>query len=176
MELKEFTIPFTGLKLGEHEWVYKIDNAFFESFEYNEYNESSVKTTAKLVKMAHMMELEMKATGSVNVNCDLTGVPFDQEVDSQLHLVIKFGAEFNNEDDEILILPHGEYQINIAQYIYEMLVLGVPQKRVHPGVEDGTLKSDILDKLKELEPKGENPQTGNIDPRWDKLKNLLTDK
>jgi uncharacterized metal-binding protein YceD (DUF177 family) len=58
-------------------------------------------------------------------------------------------------------------------------VLAVPHKRIHPGIEDGTLKSDVLDKLEELSPKGtneDNDNEENIDPRWNKLKNLLNDK
>lgn len=176
MKLKEFFIPFSGLKLGKHEFVYEIDNAFFESFEYQEFNGASVKVTAILEKMSNMMELEIEAVGTVNVDCDMTGEPFDQPIHSDLHLVIKFGEEYNDEDDEILIIPHGEYQINIAQYIYEMLVLAVPQKRVHPGVLDGTLKSEILDKLEELQPKEEKKPSEKTDPRWDDLKKLLTDK
>ncbi|MEW2920578.1 DUF177 domain-containing protein [Muricauda sp. ANG21] len=176
MKLKEFYIPFSGLKLGKHEFVYEIDNAFFESFEYQEFNGASVQVTAVLEKMSTMMELEVEAKGTVNVDCDLTGEPYDQPISSDLQLVIKFGEEYNDEDDEILIIPHGEHQFNIAQYVYEMLVLAVPQKRVHPGVEDGTLKSDILDKLEELQPKEEKKPSEKTDPRWDDLKKLLTDK
>ncbi len=176
MKLKEFNIPFSGLKLGKHEFVYEIDNAFFESFEYQEFNGASIHTKAILDKMSTMMELRIEAEGTVNVDCDLTGEPFDQPIESDLYLVIKFGEEYNDEDDEILIIPHGEFQINIAQYIYEMLVLAVPQKRVHPGVEDGTLKSDILDKLEELQPKEQKEPSEKTDPRWDDLKKLLTDK
>ncbi|MFC4220708.1 YceD family protein [Flagellimonas marina] len=176
MKLKEFFIPFSGLKLGKHEFVYEIDNAFFESFEYQEFNGASVQVTAVLEKMSTMMELEVEAKGTVNVDCDLTGEPYDQPISSDLQLVIKFGEEYNDEDDEILIIPHGEHQFNIAQYVYEMLVLAVPHKRVHPGVEDGTLKSDILDKLEELQPKEEKKPSEKTDPRWDDLKKLLTDK
>ena len=57
-----------------------------------------------------------------------------------------------------------------------MLVLAVPQKRVHPGVLDGTLQSEVLDKLKELQPKETKENKEDIDPRWDALKKLLTDK
>mgnify|MGYP001022005601 CR=1 FL=1 len=74
----------------------------------------------------------------------------------------------------------------IAQYIYEMIVLSIPLKRVHPGVKDGTLQSEALEKLKTMtakkevkEKNKENKQQQNqenIDPRWDKLKQLLTDK
>jgi uncharacterized metal-binding protein YceD (DUF177 family) len=110
------------------------------------------------------------------VDCDLTGESYDQPIDSNLKLVVKFGEEYNDEDDEILIIPHGGHQFNIAQYIYEMLVLAVPQKRVHPGVEDGTLQSDILEKLEELQPKEQKEPSEKTDPRCDDLKKLLTDK
>ena len=176
MEKREFLIPFIGLKEGKHKFEYDIENTFFESFGYDEFNGAAIKVYALLNKMSIMMELEIEASGSVNVNCDLTNEPFDQEIDSELQLVIKFGEEFNNEDDEILILPHGEHQFNIAQYVYEMLVLAVPQKRIHPGVEDGTLKSDTLKKLQELRPKESTKESEATDPRWDGLKKLLTDK
>ena len=176
MEPKEFFIPFSGLKLGKHEFEYEIDNTFFESFGYQEFNGTQIKVTAILNKMNNMMELELDSEGNVNVDCDVTGEAFDQSIASELKLVIKFGETYDDENDEILILPHGEYQFNIAQYVYEMLVLAVPQKRVHPGVLDGSLQSDVLDKLEELQPKEKKESSENIDPRWDDLKKLLTDK
>ena len=59
-----------------------------------------------------------------------------------------------------------------------MIILSIPIKRIHPGIVDGTLQSDILKKLEELSPKGseEKEQTEEIDPRWNTLKKLLTDK
>jgi len=126
-----------------------------------------------------MMELFFEASGTVNVNCDLTNESFEMPLEGSLRLVVNFGDEFNDDNEEILILPHGEYEINIAQYVYELIVLAVPQKRIHPGVEDGTLKSDVLDKLEELSPKEakeDNENEDPIDPRWNKLKNLLNDK
>ena len=175
MKLKEFFIPFSGLKLGKHEFEYEIKNTFFEAFGYEEFNGASISLKAILNKMSTMMELDIHAKGTVNVNCDLTREPFDQEVTADLQLVIKFGDEYNDEDDEILIIPHGEHQVNIAQYVYEMLVLAVPQKRVHPGVLDGTLESEALNRLEELQPKETKDNKEDTDPRWDDLKKLLTD-
>ncbi len=178
MKQKEFTIPFSGLKQGKHEFKFVINNEFFESFEYDEFNNADVDLSVVLNKTSTMMELDFIASGSVNVNCDTTNEPYNQSVDSDIQLIVKFGEAFNNEDDEILILPHGEYEVNIAQYVYEMLVLAVPQKRVHPGIADGTLKSEALDKLEELQPKAKDIKDNKeeSDPRWDELKKLLTDK
>lgn len=174
---KEFVIPFSGLKQGKHEFDFEIDNTFFESFEYNEFNGAAINLLVLLNKSSTMLELEMTANGTVNVYCDVTNEPYDQAIEANLDLVVKFGDEFNDDNDEILILPHGEFQVNISQYVYEMLVLAVPLKKVHPGVLDGTLESEALAKLDELHPKevkeNKNKET---DPRWDSLKKLLTDK
>ena len=176
MKLKEFDIPFSGLKLGKHHFEYQIDKSFFDSFDYDEFNAASVKVDVILEKMSTVMELEMHAKGTVNVACDISNEPYDQPVEGSLKLVIKFGDAYNDEDDEILVLPHGEYQFNVAQYVYEMIVLSVPSKRVHPGVLDGSLDSEMLRKLQELQPKEDSDKKEQTDPRWDALRNLLTDK
>jgi len=173
---KGYSIPFSGLKQGKHKFDYTIDNTFFESFEYNEFNNVAINVAVELNKMSTMLELEMKANGIVNVNCDVSSEPYDQDISSELELVVKFGDEFNDENEEILIIPHGEHQVNIAQYIYEMLVLAVPSKRLHPGVLDGTLQSKAVDKLNELQPREEKENKEDTDPRWDALKKLKTDK
>jgi len=174
--LKEFIIQFVGLKIGEHCFEYKIDNKFFESFEYEEFNEVNVDVNIILVKKTTLLELNFKATGTVNVFCDLTNEPYNQEIENEFDLVVNFGEEFNDENEEILILPHGEYEINIAQYIYELIALSIPSRRLHPGIKDGTLKSEILDKLEELSPNGLEQKREDIDPRWNTLKKLITDK
>ena len=108
----------------------------------------------------------------------MTNEPYDQSINSEFGMIVKFGPEYNDENESILIIPHGAYEINVAQYIYELIVLAVPQKRIHPGVEDGSLNSDILEALENLSPKGIKKTNSNkdVDPRWDSLKKLLTDK
>lgn len=176
--LKEFTIPFVGLKLAKHHFEYDIEQAFFEYFEYEEFNNAQVKVNLELEKKTTLLELHFKISGFVNVNCDLTNEPYNQTIDNAFDLVVKFGDAYNDEHENILIVPHGTYEINVQQYIYETIVLGVPIKRVHPGIKDGTLDSEILKKLEELSPKGskEKKTEDDIDPRWNTLKKLLTDK
>jgi len=177
--LKEFTIPFIGLKAEKHHFDYQIDKAFFEYFEYDDFNDVNVKTDLVFEKKSTFLELYFEISGTVNVNCDLTNEPYDQSVEGDFKLVVKFGDDYNDEFEDILIVPHGEYEINVAQYIYELIILSMPAKRIHPGVEDGTLDSEILKKLEELSPKGldEKEETSeDIDPRWNTLKKLLTDK
>ncbi len=177
-QLKDYTIQFVGLKQGEHCFEYKIDKKFFEHFEYDEFNDAKLDVNVVLTKKQTVLELHFEVSGTINVNCDLTNEPFNQQINNNFNLVVNFGEVFDNENEDILILPYAEYEINIAQYIYELIVLSVPFKRIHPGVKDGTLNSDILDKLEELSPKGleDKNESEDIDPRWNTLKKLLTDK
>jgi uncharacterized metal-binding protein YceD (DUF177 family) len=179
---KEYVIPFVGLKLGKHKFEYQINNAFFEIFDYNEFQNSDIKVNVILDKKSNLLEIDFKHKGTVNVPCDLTSEDFDLPVKGKLKLIVRFGDTYNNDNEELLILPFGEFEIDIAQYIYEMIALSIPLRRVHPGIKDGSLKTEALTKLKELaieEQKKENKEEKeeeNIDPRWDKLKQLLTDK
>lgn len=176
---KEFLIPFVGLKQGKHQFEFDINKKFFDDFSFDEYNDVKVKVDLVLEKKSTMMELSFKHKGHVNVPCDITNEDFDLPIKGKLHLIVKFGEAFNNDNDEILILPHGEYQVDISQYIYEMIVLSVPTKRTHPGLKDGTFGAGILDKLDELAPKEQKEvkkeEEKSTDPRWDSLKKLLTD-
>ena len=176
-ELKEYTIPFIGLKIGTHHFDHQIERAFFEHFEYQEFDQADIALQVVMEKKNTMLEFDLAFEGTVNVLCDLTSEPYDQPVSGTYHFVVKFGEEYNDENDELLILPHGSHEVNIQQQVYESIVLAVPARRVHPGVKDGTLKSDILDKLEELSPGEQSGQDDSAtDPRWDDLKKLLTDK
>lgn len=177
----EFLIPFLGLKTGKHTFEFQIDNRFFENYNYSDFNSINAKAVVLLNKKSTLLELNIEFKGIANVPCDVTDTDFDMPIEGKLDLIVKFGDSFNNDHDEIVIIPFTEHQINISQYLYEIMVLAIPQKRVHPGIEDGTLDSEALDYLgynedieeDELDIEEENNE---IDPRWEKLKKLLTDK
>ena len=177
-ELNEYTIQFVGLKDGKHHFDYQIKRKFFEYFEYEDFNDASIDVAIELVKKPTFLDFELSILGFVNVNCDLSNEPYNQKINDKMNLVVKFGHEYNNEIEDILVLPYGEHEINLAQYVYELIVLAVPRKLIHPGVTDGSLKSEILDKLEELSPESSDGKRNgkDVDPRLNELKKLLTDK
>ena len=177
----EFLIPFVGLKLGKHQFEYQINKEFFEDYQYDEFESCDIKVNLVLEKKSTMLELHFKHKGTIHVPCDLTSEMFDLPVKGKIKLIVQFGEAFNDDNEELLILPFGEHQIDIKQYIYEMIALSIPLKKIHPGIKDGTLKSEALDKLNELKVNAKEHKTDvkeeeTTDPRWDQLKKLLTDK
>lgn len=177
-EKNAYTIKFVGLKEGKHQFDYHIKDEFFDFFEYDDFNKADVKVNIELNKKANLLEFTFDVNGFVNVNCDLSLEAYDQEIENTLNLVVKFGDEYNDDNEDVLILPWSEFEINVKHYIYEAIVLAIPQKRVHPGVEDGTLDSEILDRLEDYQPEAENEnkdEEEEIDPRWEDLKKLLNE-
>ncbi len=177
LNLKQFNIPFVGLKQGIHSFEYEIDNRFFEAFDFQDFNSSSLKVELVFKKNRHF-ELDFNVTGHINVDCDISLEPYEQKIEGHLPLVIKFGQEYNDDNDEILIIPHEYYEINVSQFIYELVILSIPSKKIHPKVIDGSMNSEALQKFKELEINNNTSikKEGDIDPRWDTLKNLITEK
>jgi uncharacterized metal-binding protein YceD (DUF177 family) len=168
---KTYIIPFVGLKEGKHQFDFVINNKFFETYKYDEILDSQINVSLDFVKKSTLMELSFSAKGTARVACDVTNEHYNEPIDASLNLVVKFGNEFSDENEEIIIIPHSSHELDVSQFMYEMLVLAVPRKKVHPGIEDGTLHSDILDKLEELKPK-ETTNNQETDPRWSKLKDL----
>lgn len=168
MHKREFDIVFSGLKLGEHLFTFELNDEFFDFFEYTSHSKLDAVVTIALNKHNTFLELEFKLKGNVEVFCDRTGEPFMQKLKDKFNLIAKFGDEYNADDDERLILPQGEFKLNVAQYLYELIVLAIPQKNIHPDVVSGKIAPEfIVDEEPELKIEE------NVDPRWDKLKDLL---
>ncbi len=164
-------VKFSGLKEGIHNFNFDIGKKFFESFEYDDFIDVDILTKLKLEKKINMLNLDFFFSGTVKVPCDLTMEPFDIDIKTDYSLIVKFAENKHSTDDKIIFLSTGTSNIDISTIIFETIVLEVPQKRVHPGIKDGSLKSEILDKLEDLKPK--ELFLNKRDPRWDKLKELL---
>ena len=171
-DLNPYKIDFSGLKNGNHKFNFNIDIKFFEGFKYFDFKDSELVVKLNFEKLDKTFKLSFESNGNVTVPCDLSMELYKMQITSKFNLIVKFGSNFCDENDEILIIPYGTHQIDISQFIFEMIILSIPLKKVHPGVIDGSLKSEILNKLKLLEPKQNNIQSEN-DPRWNKLKDLL---
>ena len=125
-----------------------------------------------LNKKSNLLELSFRSSGTINLNCHVSNEPFNFPHSNNLNLVVKFSPDTIDDNEEFLVLPVGSSQINVSQYIYEMIILSLPIKITHPGVEDGTLKSKTLTMLRDYE-NNVHKTENKIDPRWDKLKDLI---
>lgn len=166
--LKDFVIPFAGLKLGNHTFEFNVDEKFFSCFEGSELGKSKIKVTADMEKSERMLVFSFRIIGVTEVACDRCAGEFDIVIDGEETLIVKFGEEAGEEDADVIVLPHNETKIDLSGIIYDYINLLVPFRRIHPDREDGTQGCDpeMLARLEAMKP----PMPA--DPRWETLKNL----
>jgi len=167
-KLRNYDVSFSGLKTGKHEFRYEIDKEFFQLFDTEqEFTNPKITVEVLLDKHSTFLEFEIKVDGTVELVCDITNVNFDHPIENEIGVLVKFGEEYDDSEEDVITIPSNDHAFNIAQLIYENVVLSIPMKKISPDVTDEDL--EILEKFGPKETEAEEPKS---DPRWDALKNL----
>ncbi len=153
-----------GLKEGVHDYSFEIDEAFFESFEYSEIKHGNVHVDVSMERKERMLIFNFRFRGEVQLPCDRCLAPMSMPIEGSDRLIVKFGQDWEEESEEIIIIPETEARIDISPFIYEYIILKLPIQRVHPEGK-GLCDQSVVEKL-------EQHAKVEIDPRWEALKNL----
>ena len=164
-------IKFSGLKEGIHLFNYELGIKFFKNFDYYDFLDAKLFAKLELEKQSTLLNLKFSFNGEIEVQCDVSMESFNLNLETEHAVVVKFKDDIISTDDKVIFMPAGSHSIDVSHLIYESIILAVPQKKVHPGIENGSLKSEIVEKLEALKPKKNFKE--KTDPRWDKLKDLL---
>jgi len=174
--LQQYRIPFTGLKLGVHEFEFEVNDAFFNEFEYSLVKKGELKVEIELEKQETMMLLQFHITGSINLACDVCLADYPYSVEIKERQIIKLNGNDDIEDDteEIIVLKRSETEINVATLIYEFITLAVPY--ISRCGNEGNTKWCDLEMIRKLEQLAPSPkeieEQDNADPRWEALKKI----
>jgi len=170
--LDQFSITFTSLSLGVHAFEFDLDERFFEDFEEDEISKAGIRVFVSLEKQERMLVLSFDIKGTVNIMCDRCLDQFDQAVEGEERLIVKFGDSYHEESEEVVVIPESVHKLNVSQYIYEFINLLLPIKRVHLNDEEGMSRCnpEIVDRFAKLE------NDEKTDPRWDALRMLQNSK
>ena len=170
-KLQDYIIPFGSMKEGMHEFIFEIDDQFFEHFENPEITGGKLKVIIRMQKSNTFLELIFNLEGSIKTICDRCLEEYYAGVVAEEVLYFRFGENFTELQDNVVIIPREENRIDVAQYIYEYAVLNLPVKKVHPDDENGKSQCNP-DMINLLEKHTPEPKIKN-DPVWDRLKDLI---
>ena len=164
---------------------YLLDNQFFTNIDGEDVQKGKVHVQLSVTKTANTFNLSFKLNGIAAVPCNRCLDDMDYPIDTSERLIVKFGKDYSEESDEIIIIPESEGIVNIAWFLYEFVVLAIPIKHVHaPGkcnkqmtakLKKHTAKpaddNDSLD-MEDDEVVTDEEMESSSDPRWDSLKDL----
>ena len=172
---KEYIIAFTGLKDGMHQFSYVIDKDFFLLFDEPLYTHSDIKVDISMNKGMQMLVFDFDIEGTILSVCDNCLEPVNVSVECQSKLYVKFGDLYDEPSEDVIIIPHEEYEFNIKHILYDLIVTSLPIRHLHKVNKKGKsgCNPEMLKKLEEY--KTEEPNVGQnfMDPRWEELKKLI---
>jgi len=170
--LSKYEISFFGLKEGQHEFEYEIDRKFFECFEKSEIKTGKLEVKVVFNKQPGLLELNIRIEGCVQVICDRCLEAFDMPLKCKENLYFKFGENYEELDENVIVLKANAHQLNLSQFLYEYIHLSIPYKRIHPEDENGssTCNKEMLSLIHEGSFEEEKQE--EVDPRWKRLIDL----
>jgi uncharacterized protein len=177
-KITEYNINLVGLSDKRHEYDFVLDNGFFELFDQTLVNGGQLQAHVVLDKSPLLLTFEIHIQGVANLTCDRSLETFDYPLDITETLLVKYGDQEMELDENVLQIPHDTQAINLAQHLFDFIGLAIPMKKLHPRFEvDETSDADILIySTAPDEPAGAGNEAdadeGPVDPRWDILKKL----
>lgn len=174
----EYIISLRELPEGTYEYDFLLTDDFFESIEATETQKGEVKVKVNLRKSEYSSEFKILSKGYVYVPCDRCMEDMKVDIDTEDKLVVKFGEEYEDVGDALIVIPELPGEIDLAWHIYEFIALNIPIRHVHPDGECvGSIANQLNNYLVEESPVENNEsESEEIDPRWAGLKKLLDDQ
>ncbi len=175
-----YTIAFKALPDGRHSFDFEVGEQLFGQIENALVSDGKLKAKVEMTKSEHMLKFHCAVAGTVRVKCDVCLDDFDYEVeDCEGELVAKFGEKAEEISDELIVIDRADNEIDLGQWIYELICISLPIRFEHPLDDDGHSTCDsamlaYLDKyIVKEKTDSDASQAESSDPRWDELKRML---
>lgn len=176
------------MQADSYKYEFLLDSLFFTHIDGPEVQKGKVNVELTVKKTSHAFELNFQTEGIVWVPCDRCLDEMEVPVASSDKLMVKFGHEYTEEGENLIVIPEEEGEINVAWFMYEFIALAIPMKHVHaPGKCNKTMSSKLSKHLRTSEDDDaeeafvggaedvvvEEESEEQIDPRWNDLKKIL---
>lgn len=183
----DFKLRLNSLPEGKHDFSYHLGKEFFVNMENDEIHDADVEVKLVVTRHGDSFDLSFHFAGTLTLICTRCLDDLIFPVDTDYHVTVEFGDDYRDENDELLIIPASDPDLNVAFMIYETIVLTIPIKHVHPlgkcnrqmsallrkhrgrrpDDEDAELEDELMDGIDD-----DTPGDGPVDSRWDALRGL----
>lgn len=151
-----FEIAWQGLKLGEHELIFDLDDKFLMwKYPETEYKQLNVQIKVTFDKQVNFFMFHFNIDGALVVPCDRCGEEFELSLWDEFDLLVKLNdvedEDQIEEEADVVFISRSETVLDISDWLYEFLMLSVPLQKIHPQDAKGndTCNPDVLAYLKQ---------------------------
>ena len=187
----EFKLPLKSLPEGTHSFEYHLGKKFFENMESPDIHDADLQVQLTVTYKRDLYTLDFTITGTITLICDRCLDDLIMPVETEYHINVKYGDDYNDEADDLLVIPESDNYLNVAYILYDTVALTVPIKHVHPmgrcnrqmrqmlkkhrarpADDDSELEDELIEEMDSMD--ASDPAEQPTDPRWDALKGLAS--
>ena len=168
--LDSYKVDLKAVALGAVECQWQLGHEFFVAVQSTDIQTGALDVRLSVKPVGGAFKMCFKIDGEVQVLCDRCLEPMTLPIAVDTALTAKWGDEYD-DDGEVITIPEGSGEVNVAWNIYEFISLEVPLRHVHPQGECNGMVEQLLEQYDSTEPEVE--EDGCIDNRWDELKKIL---
>lgn len=174
MRWEDFDIAFVKYKPGTHTVDFVLNADFFSLFENSSYTHGTVDASVLLHRDTPHFKLDFSIKGNVETECDrcLENIVYPLKNSYTIH--VKVTENPGEEVDNLVYLHPSEFKFNVAQYLYEMIHLAVPMKKVCEDIGN-SCDPIVLAKIEGFSSEDLNDDTEIPSTPFEKLKDLFKD-
>ena len=173
MRAADFKVNIIGLSQKSHRFDYSFGDDFFKIYGSSLLESGQIEAEVTLDKRETLIEANFIIRGTAHLVCDRSLEPFDNPLDINKRILFKYGEEQMELSEEIVVITRGQASLDIGQYLYELIAVNMPMKRLHPKFEKEEENTQENIHLVYSSPVDETKnEEDTIDPRWEKLKKL----
>ena len=168
--MNDYQIKYRNIKEGKHFYEFNIEKSFFNLFNNSEVEEANITVNVTLEKKADKEKININLHGEIyNLLCDLCSSNMSVNISSKTTFLIEISDEEETSLDDILYVRSNTNVISIKHLLYELIILAMPHKRIHPINKNGESACD-KEMLKLVEDYSLKKHVD--DDRWSELKKI----
>ena len=168
--LEMLKIDLKSLTDEETTLSFDFDDTYFAALDGADVKKGSLHVSVSIRKATGFFELLFHTVGTVIVPCDRCLDDMEQPVETDNRLIVKFGSEYSEEDD-IIVVPEDEGILDASWIIYEFVALVIPIRHVHAPGKCNPAMTKALEELS-ADRSSDEESSQAVDPRWEALKQL----
>lgn len=185
----EFKLPLKSMPEGTQTFNYHLGKEFFANMESEDIHDADLNVDFTVDHKADIYALNFNIEGVITLICDRCLDNLEFPIDVNYAINVKYGDDYNDDSDDLLIIPEGDNYLNVAYMIYDTVALAIPMKHVHQlgkcnrqmsqmlkkhrataaDEEEADLEERLIEEIDSMPAETDNQPT---DPRWDQLKKL----
>lgn len=177
------------MPVGTQTFEYHLGKQFFVNMESADIHDADLTVTLTVDHNGELYNLDFQVEGTVTLICDRCLDDLIFPIETSYNISVKYGEDYNDDSDDLLVIPESDNYLNVAYMIYDTVALAIPIKHVHPlgkcnrqmsamlkkhrarrsDDEDTELEDSLIEEMDSMpDPADDQP----ADPRWDGLKKL----